>query len=115
VTEFLRHVGGYSEAEIAAMQDTHAWSMRLAAAPTVPRELRAEHAFALDSLGLGRLRTSCLMVLGSQSPAWAQRSTDAYAAALADVRVERLEGHGHGGVVSASELVSRLVADFGLG
>jgi pimeloyl-ACP methyl ester carboxylesterase len=115
VGEFLRHVGGYSDAEIAAMQDTPAWTMRLAAAPTVPRELRAEHALVLDSLGLGRLRTSCLMLLGSQSPAWAHRSTDAYAAALADVRVERLEGHGHGGVVSASELVSRLVIEFGLG
>lgn len=115
VGEFLRQVGGYSEAEIAAMHDTPAWTMRLAAAATVPRELRAEHALALDGLGLARLRTSCLLLVGSHSPAWAHRSTEAYAAALPDVRVERLEGHGHGGVVSAPELVAGKLIDFLLG
>ncbi len=97
VREFLRDVGGYSEAEIDALQDTPAWAKRLAAAPTVPRELRAEHALTLESLELGRLSVSCLMLLGSASPDWASSSTDAYAAALDNVRVHLLDGHGHGG------------------
>ena len=104
---FLREVGGYSHAEIAQMQQTPAWAKRLAVAPTVPRELRAERELALESLGLGRLDARCLMLLGSESPAWAKRSTDAYAGALADVRVHRLEGHGHGGTVSAPDWVAR--------
>ena len=110
--EFLREVGGYSEAEIDALRDTAAWAQRLAAAPTVPRELWAEHAFRLESLELGSLSASCLMLLGSESPRWARDSTDAYAAALADVRVQLLEGHGHGGAVSAPELVARELIDF---
>ena len=52
------------------------------------------------------------MLLGSESAAWAHRSTDAYAAALQDVRVRRLEGHGHGGTMTAPELVARALADF---
>jgi pimeloyl-ACP methyl ester carboxylesterase len=113
--EFLGDVGGYSEAEIEALQETPAWAQRLAAAPTVSRELRAEHAFALESLRLGSLGAGCLMLLGSLSPRWARDSTEAYAAALADVRVRLLEGHGHGGVVSAPELVAGELIDFLVG
>lgn len=107
VGAFLREVGGYSHAEIAQMQDTPAWAKRLAVAPTVPRELRAERELALESLDLGGLGARCLMLVGSESPAWARRSTHAYSGALADVRVHQLEGHGHGGTVSAPEWIAR--------
>jgi pimeloyl-ACP methyl ester carboxylesterase len=103
---FLRDIGGYSNAEIEALEETPAWARRLAAAPTVPRELWAERALTLESLELGRLTASCLMLLGTESPDWAQRSTAAYAAALSDVRVHRLEGHGHGAAATAPELVA---------
>jgi pimeloyl-ACP methyl ester carboxylesterase len=112
VREFLRDVGGYSEAQIDDMQRTLAWPRRLAIAPTVPRELRAENGLAFESLEPGRLTSSCLMFLGSESPAWARRSTDAYAAALTDVRVEVLEGHGHGATVTAPELIAAQLIDF---
>jgi pimeloyl-ACP methyl ester carboxylesterase len=107
VRSFLRDVGGYSEAEIEQMQNTPGWSQRLAVAPTVPRELRAERALTLESLDLGGLAARCVMLVGSESPAWAKRSTEAYAGALADVRVHQLEGHGHGGTVSAPEWIAR--------
>lgn len=107
VRAFLREIGGYSQVEIAQMQDTPAWAKRLAVSPTVPRELRAEGDLALESLDLGSLGARCLMLVGSESPAWAKRSTDVYAGALADVRVRELEGHGHGGPVSAPDWVAR--------
>lgn len=107
---FLRDVGGYPEAEIKQMEQTAAWAKRLAVAPTVPRELRAEGAFSLEDLDLGALDVRCLMLLGSESPPWARRSTDAYSTALADVRVQQLEGHGHGGTLSAPDLVAREIA-----
>ena len=50
--DFMSDVGGYSDAEIEAMQGTPAWEARLAASPTVPRELRAEGAYAMDALRL---------------------------------------------------------------
>ncbi|HYN51932.1 MAG TPA: hypothetical protein VES62_13500 [Thermoleophilaceae bacterium] len=61
----------------------------------------------MESLDLGGLGARCLMLLGSESPGWAKRSTDAYAGALADLRVHQLDGHGHGGMVSAPDWVAR--------
>ena len=107
VRDFMRDVGGYTEAEIDALQETPAWVGRLAAAGTVPRELRAERAFALERLELERLPASCLVLVGSQSPDWALRSTEAYADSLADARVSRLEGQGHGAMLADPELVAR--------
>jgi pimeloyl-ACP methyl ester carboxylesterase len=112
VREFMRDVGGYSDADIDAMVGTPAWAERLAAAPTVPRELRAERALELGSLGVGALEVPALLLVGSESPAWAQRSTEAFAAELRDAEVRRLEGHGHGAAVSGPELLAGELARF---
>lgn len=104
--QFMRDVGGYSAAEIKAMEGTPAWQARLAAASTVPRELRAEGAYAIDSLRLAELSLPTLLLVGSESPSWAQRSTEAFAARLPQAEVHTLEGHGHGAAVSAPELLA---------
>jgi pimeloyl-ACP methyl ester carboxylesterase len=106
VRRFLRDVGGYTDAEMDQMKQTRAWGGRLAVAPTIPRELRAERALALASLELERLALPCLIFVGSESPGWAHRSTAAFAAALPRATVRTVEGHGHGGTVSAAELVA---------
>jgi pimeloyl-ACP methyl ester carboxylesterase len=106
VRRFLHDVGGYSHVEIDVMEGTPAWEHRLAAAPTVPRELHAEGAVTLDGLGLGRLDLACLMLVGSDSPDWARRSTEAYAAAISGVEVRTLDGHGHGAAVSGPGLLA---------
>ncbi len=111
--DFMSDVGGYTDAEIEAMQGTPAWAARLAAAPTVPRELRAEQAYGLADLRLGDLGAAALLVVGSESPGWARRSTEAYAAAIRGAEVQTLEGQGHGASVSAPELLaSELTAFF---
>jgi len=112
VREFLRDVGGYSHDEIDAMEGTPAWEQRLAVAPTVPRELRAEHALALGDLELEALELPCLLLLGSASPDWARRSTHAFAAALPSAELRLLEGHGHGAAVTGPELLAAELARF---
>ena len=106
VREFMRDIGGYLDEEIDAMEGTPAWAGRCAVAHTVPRELRAEHAFSLASLGVDRLEAPSLLLIGSESPAWAKRSTEAFAAAIPDVQVRSLEGHGHGAAASGPELLA---------
>lgn len=110
--DFMSEIGGYTDAEIEAMCGTPAWQARLDASDTVPRELRAEQAFGLDALRLGRLRTPTLLLIGSESPAWAHRSVAAFAGAMPDARVHTLEGQGHGAAVSAPELVAAELAGF---
>ena len=110
--EFMSDIGGYTDAEIEAMQGTPAWQARLAASPTVPRELRAEHEFALDALRLADFTIPTLVLVGSESPDWARRSTQAFAAAIPAAELHTLEGHGHGAAVSGPELVAEEIAGF---
>jgi pimeloyl-ACP methyl ester carboxylesterase len=107
VRAFMRDVGGYREDEIDALERTPLWEARLEIAPTAVRELRAEQDFELDSIGLRWLhRVRCVLLLGSESPDWARRSTDAFAAAIQGSEVRVLDGHGHGANLSGPELVA---------
>jgi pimeloyl-ACP methyl ester carboxylesterase len=103
---FLHDVGGYSHVEVDVMEGTPARQQRLAAAPVVPRELRAERELSTGTLALDRLGLACLLLVGSESPAWARRSTEAFAAAIPGAEVRTLEGHGHGAAVSAPTLLA---------
>jgi pimeloyl-ACP methyl ester carboxylesterase len=104
--DFMSDIGGYTDAEIEAMQGTPAWQARIAASPTVPRELRAEHALATADIGLQQLALPALILVGSRSPDWARRSTSAYAEAIPGAELRTLEGQGHGAAVSAPELLA---------
>jgi pimeloyl-ACP methyl ester carboxylesterase len=107
VRAFMRDVGGYRPDEIDAMEGTPAWEARLEIAPTAVRELRAERELELDSLSLRWLhQMRCVLMLGSESPDWARRSTDAFAATILGSEVRVLEGHGHGANLSGPELVA---------
>jgi pimeloyl-ACP methyl ester carboxylesterase len=112
VRDFMSDVGGYTEAEIEEMQGTPAWRARVAAAPTVPRELHAERGFATDDLRLSQFAAPVLLLVGSESPSWAKRSTEAFAAAIPDARVHVLEGHSHGASVSGPELLASELRGF---
>jgi pimeloyl-ACP methyl ester carboxylesterase len=104
--DFMRDVGGYADADIEAMEGTPAWQARIAASPTVPRELRAEHELATADLHLEQLTMPALILVGSRSPDWAKRSTAAYTAAMPGAELRTLEGQGHGAAVSAPELLA---------
>jgi pimeloyl-ACP methyl ester carboxylesterase len=106
VHELLRRVGGYSDEEIAAMRATPAWDARVEVIGTAPREFRAELALRHDPGRLAAVATPTLLLVGSRSPAWAVRATAALAAALPNARVRELDGHGHGAIATAPELVA---------
>ena len=65
-----------------------------------------------EQLGLGLLGIPVLMLVGSDSPEWGRASTEAFAEALPKAEVRVLAGHGHGGTVSAPELVAGEIANF---
>jgi len=110
--EFFRDVAGYGEDEIGELARSPVWERRKRVSPTLPRELRAELAFRLDRGALARITTPTLMLLGSESPDWARRSTDAYSEAIANAEVRILDGHGHGATTSGPGLVAAEIARF---
>ena len=112
VREYFREVAGYAEDEIDELALTPVWERRKEISPTVPRELRAELAFGLDPAALAQIASPTLMLLGSESPEWARRSTDAYSQAIPHAEVRILEGHGHNATTSGPELLAAEMARF---
>lgn len=112
IREFFCRVAGFGEDEIDELAVSPVWERRKQVSPTLPRELRAELAFALDEAALARLATPTLMLLGSESPEWARRSTEAYSEALPHAELRILEGHGHGATTSGPELLAAEIARF---
>ena len=55
---------------------------------------------------LARLTVPARLLVGSESPEWARRSTEAYADAIPGVEVVTLRGQGHGANSAAPELVA---------
>ena len=102
VREFFRDVAGYTDEEIAMLAHSPVWERRKRIAPTALRELRAELGFELDREALAGLAVPTLMLVGSESPQWAVRSTEAYARAIPGAAVRTLEGQGHGANSSRS-------------
>jgi pimeloyl-ACP methyl ester carboxylesterase len=109
---FLREDAQLSEGEIEDLRSAPTWERRVEAADTIPRELRAEQAFVFDPDRYARLEVPTLMLLGSESPRWAERAAQVIAGSLPNCRVRTLEGHGHAATVTAPELLAREVETF---
>ena len=83
------------EAELAALRAQPAWPARVAAAPTIVRELRAIPQVALDPAQAARIAAPALLLTGSDSRDPFAAGVGTVAAALPDARVGGLEGQQH--------------------
>jgi pimeloyl-ACP methyl ester carboxylesterase len=104
--EFFREVAGYDDAAIDELARSPLWEARRRVTPTLPRELRAELSYRLDRERLAGVGAPTLLLLGTESPPWAVRSTQAYADAVPGAETRSLEGQGHSANVSAPELLA---------
>ena len=92
---FLREVVGMNADDLAAYRADPVWPRRVAAAPTIVRELRAEIEPAAGLETLGAVRQPVLQLLGGASvPAFAA-ATRALDARLADGRIVIIPGAKH--------------------
>jgi pimeloyl-ACP methyl ester carboxylesterase len=95
LARFMTRVVGMSEADLARYRADPVWPRRVAAAPTIARELRVEAHADAGLERLGAVRQPVLQVLGSLSlPAFAS-ATYALDARLADGRIELIDGARH--------------------
>lgn len=90
-----RDIVHLTEAEIAAVRSSAAWPARVAAAPTVPRELRAFSETAFDPAQAARISVPVMLIVGEDSPADVQADPEIVAAALPDARVTILAKQAH--------------------
>lgn len=93
---FLRRVVGMDDAAIAAYQADPVWPLRVAAAHTIPRELRAEGRSGEAGLeALANVRQPVLQILGGESKPEFAEATAALDDRLADGRVVVIPGARH--------------------
>jgi pimeloyl-ACP methyl ester carboxylesterase len=95
VETMLREVARMPEPEIAALRAQPAWPARVAAAPTIVRELRALTRVALDPVWAARITVPTLLLTGSDSRDPFAADVRAVAAALPDARVVVIDGQLH--------------------
>lgn len=92
---FMREVVGMDDAGLARFRADAVWPLRVAASPTILRELDAERDPAASLEALGRVTVPVLQVLGTASVPAFRAATAALDARLARGTVARIEGAAH--------------------
>jgi pimeloyl-ACP methyl ester carboxylesterase len=95
VSTFLTEIVRMPAAELAMLQSQPSWNGRVAAAFTIPRELKAVEGYRFDPARFKDLRTPTLLLLGGDSPAFFKAAIDAVHKALASSRRVVLPGQQH--------------------
>jgi pimeloyl-ACP methyl ester carboxylesterase len=95
LSTFLQGIVGLSDAALDAYRREAVWPARVAAAPTILREIEAEAGPAASIEALGRVAEPVLLLLGSASRSPFRIGTDALAERLANAKVAVIKGAAH--------------------
>lgn len=109
---FLAGIVGMSDAALEAYRADPVWPARVAAAPTILREVEAEASPAASLDALGAVTAPVLLVLGSISRSPFRIGTDELAARLADARVVTIAGAAHAAHHTHAQEFVRAVESF---
>lgn len=91
--------------EIEQLRSSTAWSARVATAPTLLRESRAEGLYQFEARRFKDLHVSTLLLLGGDSPAFLQAATKAVDGALPNSRIALMPGQQHTAMYTAPDLL----------
>jgi pimeloyl-ACP methyl ester carboxylesterase len=112
VTTTMHEVAGLSPQVVEQLRAQPAWQARVAAAHTIPRELRAVKAYQFAPARFRDLRVPTLLLVGGASPAAFRTTVQAVDAALPDSRLVVLPGQGHAAMDTATDLFTTEVHRF---
>ena len=109
---FMREVAGLSPEQVEMMRSLPAWEKRLAAAPTIPREERANREYAFAPERFRDLQIPTLFLGGGDSPDWSRTAGESLRAALPNCRVVVMPGQGHAAIDTGTDLFTAEVLRF---
>jgi pimeloyl-ACP methyl ester carboxylesterase len=109
---FMAQVAGASPQQVELMRSLPAWQARLAAAHTIPRELRADRGQRLDPQRVRDLAVPTLLLRGGESREVFTRAVEMVDAALPDSRVVVMPGQGHVAMDTGTDLFTAEVLRF---
>jgi pimeloyl-ACP methyl ester carboxylesterase len=107
-----RAVVGLSDAEIEHLRAQPEWPNRVAAAHTVPRELRVSPDRVFDPEQAATVTAPTLVMVGGATPEPFRTSAEVVAAALPNAQVAVLAGQHHAAEIFAPEVVGDAVLAF---
>lgn len=112
VSTFFREVVRAPEEELRMLRSLPNWAARVAAAHTIPREMRSADEYSFEPARFSTLQVPTLLLFGGSSPAMFVAAVEAVHAALPDAHVATLPGQQHTAMNTAPDLFLRQVLDF---
>ncbi len=112
LTTFMREVVRLSPHEFELFQSSPAWPARVAAAHTLPRELRATEAYRFNAERFKGLGFPSLLLVGGDSRDHVKAANESLKAALPNSRIVVLPGQRHIAMDTAPDLFAREVVAF---
>ena len=104
VSLFFREVVGAPDEELRMLRSLPNWQARVAAAHTIPREMRIDEEYRFEPARFSAMRTPTLLLLGGSSPPKFGAAVEAVGAALPHARVAVMPGQQHTAMNTAPEL-----------
>ncbi len=101
-----------TEEEVEFLRSSPLWSARLATAPTVPRECRAEDNWVYEPGQFDGIAAPTLLLAGSESPPVLTKATHRAAAAISGAQIRVLDGHAHLANRTDPALVAGIIRQF---
>jgi pimeloyl-ACP methyl ester carboxylesterase len=112
VVTFMREVAGLLTETVEHMRSQPAWQVLVAAAHTIPRELRAGKAYSFDPERFRDLGVPTLLLSGGESPAALRKAAEAVEETLSDSRIVVMAGQGHAAMDTGTDLFQTEVLRF---
>ncbi|MBZ0162331.1 MAG: alpha/beta hydrolase [Notoacmeibacter sp.] len=109
---FCEEVVQMRPGDIAALRGSPAWPARLAAAHTIPRELRATGIFSLAAAHPERISVPTLLLHGGDSPDFFKGPMARLAAAIPNAQSVALAGQQHVAMDTAPEMLTDVILEF---
>lgn len=109
---FYRELVKMPEEDILAMRKSPVWDDRVKMAPTIPRELSLAETYHFDAENLTDLKVPTLLVLGGDSPPFAQRVIDILDSAISKSETAILPGQQHLAHYTNPELLAEVIQKF---
>jgi pimeloyl-ACP methyl ester carboxylesterase len=112
ISTMFRDLVGMPQEEVEHLRSLPAWQERVKAAPTVPRELRADEAYRFDPERFGDLAVPTLQLSGGDSPAFLKAADKAVDETLPNCRIVVMPGQGHAAMDTGTDLFTTEVVRF---
>ncbi len=98
-----------TEEELDVFRANPLWPTRIAAAPTIPREIRVEEGWVYSPGQFDGIAAPILFLQGSESVPAVVEATARAAAAVDEARIQVLDGHGHFAHRTDPEMVAAIL------